>query len=177
MKNEVSKKQNEVKKQTAVSEAKQTAVKNEVKQTEAKAEVKKETIANRREALCSQIVLKDSIQFENDKTARNSVNCAMITLDSAIVLTAVSKDSSTASRLVECYLHRNKVDLLFSKRVFERLTTATDSDSKAVKSIRETLINRFNAMNERDRLYKSKYRLFVENEAFLTLINDIVKIA
>ena len=161
----------EVKKQNT------TAKQTEAKQTEAKAEVKKETIANRREALCSQIVLKDSIQFENDKTARNSVNCAMITLDSAIVLTAVSKDSSTASRLVECYLHRNKVDLLFSKRVFERLTAVTDSDSEAVKKVRVALQKRFEAMNEKDRLYKSKYRLFVENEAFLTLINDIVKIA
>lgn len=142
-------------------------------------QAKKQTIENRRDAIKAQIKVTETVIFENDKTAKNGVNSAMVLMPSAIVLTCVSKDSAAAARLCEVYLHRDKADILFSKRVFQRLTTAVEGDAPETTKARKRLDSVWQSTEEKAREYKSKVRLFFRDgdAALVDLLNALVTIA
>ena len=122
---------------------------------------KRVTIAEYRETLLNDAVKRctehTTLVLETAETARNKDNSANITNASAIVL--VNANASACARVVEIYLHNKKHDVLFSKRVFERLTTATENDSEAVKNARALIAS------YQMHIYKSKYRtILVDDE-------------
>lgn len=128
--------------------------------------VKRVTIAEYRETLLNDAVKRctehTTLALETAETARNKDNSANITNASAIVL--VNANASACARVVEIYLHNKKHDVLFSKRVFERLTTATENDSEAIKNARALIAS------YQMHIYKSKYRtILVDDE---TSAND-----
>lgn len=166
------------KKQNTKADAKQNTKKQSEAKSEAKqSEAKRQSIESVRDEMLKQIKTTESIVFENEATAKNKIDCAMNTLSNAIVLTNVSADKTTATRLCEVYLHRGIADILFSKRVFERLTTTSEKDSEAIKTVRKTLVDAYNKADEKKRDYKSKKRIFVENKDVVALLNSIITIA
>lgn len=121
---------------------------------------KRVTIAEYRETLLNDAVKRctehTTLALETAETARNKDNSANITNASAIVL--VNANASACARVVEIYLHNKKHDVLFSKRVFERLTTATENDSETVKNARALIAS------YQMHIYKSKFRTILADD-------------
>ena len=109
----------------------------EKKATEKKATEKKITFAERRNTLMQEIELKDCIQYENEKTALNKVDSAMILHDNAIMLTLVSTETKKASRVLEIWLHIKRNDLCISKTLFDSITD-TNAELKKYRKYIDT---------------------------------------
>ena len=121
---------------------------------------KRVTLAQYREKLLADAVKRaiahSTLALETAETARNKENSANVTSENAIVL--VNANASASARVVEVYLHAKKHDVLFSKRVYERLTTATENDSKAQQNARALLASYATA------IYKSKYKVVLTDD-------------
>ena len=103
----------------------------------AKATEKKITFVERRENLMNEIKLKDRIQFENEKTALNKADSAMVLHDNAIMLTLVSTETKKASRVLEIWLHTKRNDLCISKALFDSITEV-NADLKGYREYIDT---------------------------------------
>ena len=143
--------------------------KKQVAKTESKAKAKttekakKVTFAERRSNLMQEIKLKDCIQYENEKTALNKVDSAMLLYDNAIMLTLVSTETNKASRVLEIWIHAKRNDICISKRLFDSLT---EKDEK-IKAYKDFIDN--NAKS-------SKYVLKLENDEITKqFVNEFVK--
>lgn len=121
---------------------------------------KRVTLAQYRETLLTDAVkraiAKSTLALEDATTARNKENSANVTSDNAIVL--VNANASACARVVEIYLHAKKHDVLFSKRVFERLTTDNENDTKAIKNARALL------KSYTTTVYKSKFKVVLADD-------------
>lgn len=88
----------------------------EKKTPEKKAPVK---LADKREAFKAQLKLAERVAFEDEKTAVNGANSAMISCDNCIMLTLVSEDGHKATRIIEMWAHKARVDVCISKKSFD----------------------------------------------------------
>ena len=147
------------------TESKATKKATEKKQVAKKetAKVEKVTFSQRREKLMQDIELKDCIQYENEKTALNKVDSAMLLYDNAIMLTLVSTETNKASRVLEIWIHAKRNDICISKRLFDSLTEK-DEKMKAYK----------NCIDEKAK--SSKYVLKLENDEITKqFVNEFIK--
>lgn len=101
---------------TKAPEKKAEATKATKKQApEKKAPIK---LADKREAFKAQLKLAERVAFEDEKTAVNGANSAMISCDNCIMLTLASEDGHKATRIIEIWAHRNRNDVCISKKSF-----------------------------------------------------------
>ena len=147
------------------TESKATKKATEKKQVAKKetAKVEKVTFSQRREKLMQDIELKDCIQYENEKTALNKVDSAMLLYDNAIMLTLVSTETNKASRVLEIWIHAKRNDICISKRLFDSLT---EKDEK-IKAY-STYID--------EKAKSSKYVLKLESDEITKqFVNEFIK--
>ena len=150
---------------TKATESKATKKATEKKQVAKKetAKVEKVTFSQRREKLMQDIELKDCIQYENEKTALNKVDSAMLLYDNAIMLTLVSTETNKASRVLEIWIHAKRNDICISKRLFDSLT---EKDEK-IKAY-STYID--------EKAKSSKYVLKLESDEITKqFVNEFIK--
>ena len=137
-----------------------TATKKNEQNTNEVKNAKRVTLAQYREKLLADAVkraiAKSTLALETAETARNKENSANVTSDNAIIL--VNANASASARVVEVYLHAKKHDVLFSKRVFERLTTDNENDTTAVKNARALL------KSYTTTVYKSKFKVVLVDD-------------
>ena len=149
------------KKATESKATKKATEKKQVAKTEEKA--KKVTFAERRNNLMQEINLKDCIQYENEKTALNKVDSAMLLYDNAIMLTLVSTETNKASRVLEIWIHAKRNDICISKRLFDSLTEK-DEKIKAYKDYIDSTAK------------SSKYVLKLDNDEITKqFVNEFIK--
>ena len=109
------------------------------------------------------IKLKDCIQYENEKTALNKIDSAMLLYDNAIMLTLVSTETNKASRVLEIWIHAKRNDICISKRLFDSLT---EKDEK-IKAYKDCID---------EKAKSSKYVLKLDNDEITKqFVNEFIK--
>lgn len=126
------KKENTIKKESTAK----TENKKQVKKQEEK-KVEKVTLQSKTEQLKKSLVLKDSIEFENDKTAVNKEDSATVLHDNCIMLTQTSENKESAKRILEIWIHKNTFDVCIAKKLYNALKEKSEAFAKYDEKINE----------------------------------------